>query len=220
MPAGGRTLTGGIGPTRWIEGTARPARIASLAARPHHVPARVYLFVFYRIPPIAGNEISAEISPNFANSERKENLNSKTKFRWIPTEIRWFSTGKWCQLWFSYCFWGQMKNFWIPTLFIFSRSTTFVSGTFSFEQWFESYLIISKTTNLKSCHFMWQPDPNRPEKCMGRTWAYFFWPNQKFGSGSGHNLNPRAGLMTRNNIKTPLFPMQPIEFDGPVQQKG
>jgi len=32
-------------------------------------------------------------------------------------------------------------------LFSFSRSTTFVSGTFSFEQWFESYLIISKTTN-------------------------------------------------------------------------
>lgn len=78
----------------------------------------------------------------------------KTKFRWIPTEIsvisteiRWFSTGKWCQLWFSYCSRGQMKNFWIPTLFSFSRSTTFVSGTFSFEQWFESYLIISKTTN-------------------------------------------------------------------------
>ena len=36
---------------------------------------------FYRIPLIAGNEISAEISPNFANSERKENSNSKTKFR-------------------------------------------------------------------------------------------------------------------------------------------
>ena len=36
---------------------------------------------FYRIPPTAGNEISAEISPNFANSERKENSNSKTKFR-------------------------------------------------------------------------------------------------------------------------------------------
>ena len=36
---------------------------------------------FYRIPPIAGNEISAEISPNFANSEQKENSNSKTEFR-------------------------------------------------------------------------------------------------------------------------------------------
>ena len=78
----------------------------------------------------------------------------KTKFRWIPTEIsvisteiRWFSTGKLCNLCFSYCSRGQMKNFWIPTLFSFSRSTTFVSGTFSFEQWFESYLIISKTTN-------------------------------------------------------------------------
>ena len=77
----------------------------------------------------------------------------KTKFRWIPTEISVISTeisvistGKWCQLWFSYCSRGQMKNFWIPTLFSFSRSTTFVSGTFSFEQWFESYLIISKTT--------------------------------------------------------------------------
>ena len=71
----------------------------------------------------------------------------KTKFRWISTEISVISTGKWCQLWFSYCSRGQMKNFWIPTLFSFSRSTTFVSGTFSFEQWFESYLIISKTTN-------------------------------------------------------------------------
>ena len=78
----------------------------------------------------------------------------KTKFRWIPTEISVISTeisvistGKWCPLWFSYCSRGQMKNFWIPTLFSFSRSTTFVSGTFSFEQWFESYLIISKTTN-------------------------------------------------------------------------
>ena len=30
---------------------------------------------FYRIPPIAGNEIS----PNFANSERKENSNSKNE---------------------------------------------------------------------------------------------------------------------------------------------
>jgi len=34
---------------------------------------------FYRIPPTAGNEISAEISPNFANSERKENSNSKNE---------------------------------------------------------------------------------------------------------------------------------------------
>ena len=34
---------------------------------------------FYRIPPTAGNEISAEISLNFANSERKENSNSKNK---------------------------------------------------------------------------------------------------------------------------------------------
>ena len=101
---------------------------------------------FYRIPPTAGNEISAEISPNFANSERKENSNSKTKFRWIPTEIsvisteiRWFLSRKWCQLWFSYCFRGQMKNFWIPTLFSFSISTTFVSGTFLFELRFVSY---------------------------------------------------------------------------------
>ena len=57
----------------------------------------------------------------------------KTKFRWIPTEISVISTGKWCPLWFSYCFGGQMKNFWIPTLFSFLISTTFVSGTFSFE---------------------------------------------------------------------------------------
>ena len=42
---------------------------------------------FFRIPPFAGNEISAEISPNFANSERKENSNSKN-------EISVISTGK------------------------------------------------------------------------------------------------------------------------------
>ena len=34
---------------------------------------------FYRIPPTAGNEILAEILPNFANSEQKENSNSKNK---------------------------------------------------------------------------------------------------------------------------------------------
>ena len=34
---------------------------------------------FFRIPPFAGNEISVEISPNFANSERKENSNSKNE---------------------------------------------------------------------------------------------------------------------------------------------
>ena len=32
-----------------------------------------------------------------------------------------------------------MKNLWIPFLFSFLRSTTFVSGTFPFEQWFMSY---------------------------------------------------------------------------------
>ena len=32
---------------------------------------------FFRIPPFTGNEISAEISPKFANSERKGNSNSK-----------------------------------------------------------------------------------------------------------------------------------------------
>ena len=34
---------------------------------------------FFRIPPFAGNEISAEISPKFANSERKGNSNSKNE---------------------------------------------------------------------------------------------------------------------------------------------
>ena len=105
---------------------------------------------FYRIPPTAGNEILTEISPNFSNSEQKENSNSKNE---ISVGIRWFSTGKWCQLWFFYCFGGQMKNFWIPTLFSFSRSRTFVSGTFSFEQWFESYLIISKNFHLNDLSF-------------------------------------------------------------------
>ena len=34
---------------------------------------------FFRIPPFVGNEISAEISPKFANSERKGNSNSKNE---------------------------------------------------------------------------------------------------------------------------------------------
>ena len=34
---------------------------------------------FFQIPPFAGNEISAEISPNFAISERWGNLNSKNE---------------------------------------------------------------------------------------------------------------------------------------------
>ena len=41
--------------------------------------ARFTFSFFFRIPPFAGNEISAEISPNFANSERKENSNSKNE---------------------------------------------------------------------------------------------------------------------------------------------
>ena len=49
---------------------------------------------FYRIPPTPGNEISAEISPNFANSERKENSNSKNEISVISTEISVISTGK------------------------------------------------------------------------------------------------------------------------------
>ena len=54
---------------------------ASRARRRGHwaVGGRVYLFIFHRIPPSGGNEISGEISPNFANSERKVILNSKTE---------------------------------------------------------------------------------------------------------------------------------------------
>ena len=45
---------------------------------PYMHPGFTFSF-FYRIPPTPGNEISAEISPNFANSERKENSNSKNE---------------------------------------------------------------------------------------------------------------------------------------------
>ena len=44
----------------------------------------------------------------------------------------------------THCSWPQMKNFWIPILFSFSRSTNFVSCTFSFELWFANYFKISK----------------------------------------------------------------------------
>ena len=43
-----------------------------------HGPGFTFSF-FYRIPSTPGNEILAEISPNFANSERKENSNSKNE---------------------------------------------------------------------------------------------------------------------------------------------
>ena len=50
-----------------------------------------------------------------------------------------------CNFKFSPSSGPQMKKCLIPLLLSFSRSTTFVLCTFSFEQWFESYLIISKT---------------------------------------------------------------------------
>ena len=54
-----------MSPTPRLDGRARRARAG--------------FSFFYRIPPTTGNEISAEISPNFANSERKENSNSKNE---------------------------------------------------------------------------------------------------------------------------------------------
>ena len=51
------------------------------AQKPRQQEAGFTFSFFYRIPLTTGNEISAEISPNFANSERKEISNSKTKFR-------------------------------------------------------------------------------------------------------------------------------------------
>ena len=45
------------------------------------------------------------------------------------------------KLHFSPSSWPQMKNFLIPFLLSFVRYTTFVSSTFTFEQWFRSYLI-------------------------------------------------------------------------------
>ena len=55
-----------------IERDARP--VGAVALR----PGFTFSF-FFRIPPFAGNEISAEISPKFANSERKGNSNSKNE---------------------------------------------------------------------------------------------------------------------------------------------
>jgi hypothetical protein len=51
-----------------------------------------------------------------------------------------------CKLNFSPSFWPQMKNFLIPFLFSFLRSTTFVLGTFSFEYWFVSYFKVFKNS--------------------------------------------------------------------------
>jgi len=49
-----------------------------------HLSARFTFSFLYRIPPTPGNEISAEISPNFANSERKENSNLKNEISVNP----------------------------------------------------------------------------------------------------------------------------------------
>ena len=59
---------------RHPEGDGRRGRFGQRQGSP-----RVYLFVFFRIPPFAGNEISAKISPKFANSERKGTSNSKNE---------------------------------------------------------------------------------------------------------------------------------------------
>ena len=66
---GGRLLT-------WLDDHSR---VKSRARNWRPNGGRVHLFVFFRIPSFAGNEISAEISPNFANSERKENSNLNLK---------------------------------------------------------------------------------------------------------------------------------------------
>ena len=109
---------------------------------------------FFRIPPFAGNEISAEISPKFANSERKGTSNSKNE---IPMNSdRIFGDFDRNSVIFDW----KMMSVVIFLLFPMSNekllNTNFVQffeiynfcfRNFSFEQWFESYLIISKTTN-------------------------------------------------------------------------
>ena len=55
-----------------------PHRWTSSPEQPYWRSGFTFSF-FYRIPPTAGNEISAEILPNFANSEWKENSNSKNE---------------------------------------------------------------------------------------------------------------------------------------------
>ena len=48
--------------------------------RPASVQSSGFTFsFFFQIPPFAGNEISTEISPKFANSKRKGNSNSKNE---------------------------------------------------------------------------------------------------------------------------------------------
>ena len=61
--------------------------LVQMVARAHELARRLTFSFFGEIPVVAGNEISAEISPNFANSERKENSNSKNEISVISTEI-------------------------------------------------------------------------------------------------------------------------------------
>jgi len=51
---------------------------------------------FGEIPVVVGNEISAEISPKFAISERRGNLNSKNEIPMYSGEISVISAEIWC----------------------------------------------------------------------------------------------------------------------------
>ena len=62
----------------------------------HGLASGLTISFFGEIPVVAGNEISAKISPNFAISERRGNLNSKNKIPMYTGEISVISAEIWC----------------------------------------------------------------------------------------------------------------------------
>ena len=62
----------------------------------HGLASGLTISFFGEIPVVAGNEISAEILPNFAISERRGNLNSKNEIPMYTGEISVISAEIWC----------------------------------------------------------------------------------------------------------------------------
>ena len=129
------------------------ARFAASAPRdpPPPAPRRVYLFVFLPNP---ANCRKRNFGRNFANSERKENSNSKNEIS--VNSDRNFGDfdrnfGDFDRKMMSvviFVLFPRSNEKLLNTNFVqFFEIYNFCFRNFSFEQWFESYLIILKTTN-------------------------------------------------------------------------
>ena len=83
----------------------------SEVGRPVHFQPGLTISFFGEIPIVAGNEISAEISLNFAISERRGNLNSKNEILMYTGEISVISAEIWCPEGEIRCLWTGKSCF-------------------------------------------------------------------------------------------------------------